>query len=175
MSHLYLGAVAFGFTLLVASFLLGGKDAHVGHHLDSAPGLGWAPIGSLRFWVFMCAFGGGAGYALTLLGSSPLEAGAGALVTGWVSGTLAVGIIRRLSQTSASSTVESGELVGANGTLLLPVAADKPGKVRVEIKGRAVDFVAYLVDDEPPLPTGASVMIVAERGPGALLVGKSEL
>jgi membrane protein implicated in regulation of membrane protease activity len=175
MSHLYLGAVAFGVTLLVASFVLGGKDAHVGHHFDSAPGLGWAPIGSLRFWVFLCTFGGGAGYALTLLGSSPLEAGMGALVTGWASGALAVGVIRRLTRTSASSTVEERDLVGANGVLVLPVAAEKPGKVRVEIKGRAEDFVAYLVDDDPPMATGATVLIVAERGPGALLVGKAEL
>ncbi len=175
MSHLYLGGIAFGVTLLVASFLLGGKDAHVGHHADSAPGFGWAPIGSLRFWVFLCTFGGGAGYALTLLGSSELEAGIGALATGWVAGTLAVGIIRKLTSTSTSSGLVSGDLVGATGTLLLPAAANNPGKVRVEIKGRTEDFVAYLVEDEPALAAGASVLIVAERGAGALLVGKHEL
>src|SRR5277367_757258 len=108
MSHLYLGGVAFGVTLLVASFLLGGKDVHAGHSADSAAGLGWAPIGSLRFWVFLCTFGGGAGYALTVLGSSELEAGAGALVTGWVTGALAVGIIRRLTATSTSSAISPG-------------------------------------------------------------------
>jgi hypothetical protein len=47
--------------------------------------------------------------------------------------------------------------------------------VRVEIKGRTEDFVAYLVEDEPALAAGASVLIVAERGAGALLVGKHEL
>jgi hypothetical protein len=175
MSHLYLGGIAFGVTLLVASFLLGGKDAHAGHHVDSAPGFGWAPVGSLRFWVFLCTFGGGAGYALTLLGSSELEAGIGALATGWVSGTLAVGVIRKLTSTSTSSGLVSGDLVGATGLLLLPVAANKPGKVRVEIKGRTEDFVAYLVEDEAALASGASVLIVAERGAGALLVGKHEL
>ncbi len=175
MSHLYLGGVAFGVTLLVASFLLGGKDVHAGHAADTAAGFGWAPIGSLRFWVFFCTFGGGVGYVLTGLGSSELEAGVGALATGWVSGALAVGIIRRLTTTSTSSGIEPGEIVGTTGTLLLPVAADKPGKVRVEIKGRSEDFVAYLVDDDPPLATGATVLIVAERGAGALLVGKHEL
>jgi membrane protein implicated in regulation of membrane protease activity len=174
MSHLYLGGVAFGVTLLVASFLLGGKDVHAGH-VDSAPGFGWAPIGSLRFWVFLCTFGGGAGYALTVMGSSELEAGVGAVTVGWISGALAVGIIRRLTTTSASSSIEPNELIGMIGTLQLPVAAGKPGKVRVEIKGRAEDFVAYLVDDEAPLATGATVLIVAERGAGALLVGKHEL
>src|SRR5690348_3492855 len=61
LSHIYLGAVAFGVTLLVASlFLHGGKDIHHGH--DSADALGWAPVTSLRFWVFFFAFGGGTGY-----------------------------------------------------------------------------------------------------------------
>jgi len=174
MSHLYLGAVAFGVTLLVASFLLAGKDVHVGH-VDSAPGLGWAPIGSLRFWVFFCTFGGGAGYALALLGSSELEAGIGALAIGWISGALAVGVIRRLTATSTSSGLAPGDLVGATGTLLLPVAPGKPGKVRIEIKGRTEDFVAHVDDDDPALASGAAVMIVAERGAGALLVGKPEL
>ncbi|HEY3805388.1 MAG TPA: hypothetical protein VGL61_22425 [Kofleriaceae bacterium] len=177
MSHLYLGAVAFGVTLLVASFLLGGKDVHAGHggHADTAAGFGWAPIGSLRFWVFLWAFGGGAGYALTLLGSSELEAGIGAAATGWIAGALAVGIIRRLAATSTSSGLVAGDLVGATGTLLLPVAPGKPGKVRVEIKGRTEDFVAFVDDDDPPFASGAAVMIVAERGADALLVGKPEL
>jgi len=178
MSHLYLGAVAFGVTLLVASFLLGGKDTGHGggHHADSAPGLGWAPITSLRFWVFLCTFGGGAGYALVALGSSDAIAGAGALGVGWLSGTLAVGIVRRLTKTSASSGVEGSDLIGTTGTLLLPVAKGKPGKVRVAVKGRTDDFVAYLVDDDAPeLPTGSKVLIIAEGDPGALLVGKSEL
>jgi membrane protein implicated in regulation of membrane protease activity len=179
MSHLYLGAVAFGVTLLIASFLLSGKDAHAGGHhaghADSPPGLGWAPIGSLRFWVFLCAFGGGAGYALTVLGTREPYAGVAALAIGWGSGVLAVGVIRRLTATSTSSSVERGELVGATGTLLLPIAPGKPGKVRIAIKGRNEDFVAYLVDDEPALATGATVLVVAERGGGALLVGKHEL
>ncbi|HET9988783.1 MAG TPA: hypothetical protein VFQ65_09685, partial [Kofleriaceae bacterium] len=83
MNHLFLGAVAFGVTLLVASFLLGGKDTDHGGggghaHGDSAPGFGWAPFSSLRFWVFLFTFGGGAGLALEALGSSQLEASLGA-------------------------------------------------------------------------------------------------
>ena len=41
--------------------------------------LAWAPIGSLRFWVFLFTFGGGAGLALTKLGSSAVVAAVGAL------------------------------------------------------------------------------------------------
>jgi hypothetical protein len=176
LSHIYLGAVAFGVTLLVASFLLGGKDTDHGgdghDHAGGAPGLGWAPVTSLRFWVFLFTFGGGAGLALTALGSSDLVAALGAAGIGWASGALAVAVIRGLTRSSVSSQVGAKELVGSSGTLVLPVGPGKPGKVRVEIKGRAEDFVANVVDDGGELPTGAQVLIVAEGDQGSLLVSK---
>jgi membrane protein implicated in regulation of membrane protease activity len=175
LSHFYLGAVAFGVTLLVASLVLGGKDTdHAAHHDAGELGLGWAPVTSLRFWVFLCAFGGGAGLALEALGSPPAVAAAGALGVGWAAGALAVWVIRSLTRHSVSSELGAAELVGATGTLILPIGPGKPGKVRVELKGRAEDYVASLVD-AGELPSGASVLIVAEAERGTLLVAKTEL
>ena len=180
MQNLYLGAVAFGVTLLVASFLLGGKDTDHGDgnaadagHADF--GIAWAPFGSLRFWVFFFTFGGGAGYALSKLGSSSVVAGVGAGVIGWLAGALAVSVIRSMTKHSASSELAGAELVGATGTLTLPVGPGQPGKVRVEIKGRAEDFVANVVEDGGNLPTGTTVLIVAEGERGSLLVTKHEM
>lgn len=178
MNHIFLGAVAFGVTLLLASFFLGGKDTdHGGHgHGDSAPGFGWAPFSSLRFWVFMFTFGGAAGLALDALGSSELVAGIGAAVIGWASGAIGVTVVRKVSSASESSHIHASELVGATGTLLLPVGKDRPGKVRLDVKGRQEDFVANLVDeDASELPTGTQVLIVAEGERGTLLVNKTEL
>lgn len=175
LQTLYLGAVAFGVTLLVASFLLGGKDTDHGDggHVDF--GLAWAPFGSLRFWIFLFTFGGGAGYALTKLGSSSVIAGVGAGLIGWVSGALAVTVVRSMSKHSASSEIAAAELVGSTGTLVLPASPAQPGKVRVEIKGRAEDFVANVVEDGGNLPTGTTVLIVAEGERGSLLVTKSDV
>jgi hypothetical protein len=174
LQTLYLGAVAFGVTLLVASFLLGGKDTdHGDGHGDF--GLAWAPFGSLRFWVFLFTFGGGAGYALTKLGSSSVIAGVGAGAIGWVAGALAVMVVRSMTKHSASSEVTAAELVGTTGTLLLPSSPGQPGKVRVDIKGRAEDFVANVVEDGGNLPTGTTVLIVAEGERGSLLVTKHEM
>ena len=174
MSHIYLGAVAFGVTLLVASlFFHGGKDTDHGH--DTEAGLAWAPIASIRFWVFLFAFGGGTGYVLTRLGSSELEAAAGAVGVGWLSGALAVTVIRALGKRSVSSEVGAAELVGSTGTLVLPVGPGKPGKVRLEVKGRAEDFVANVVEDGGDLPSGTPVLIVAEGDRGTLLVTKHEM
>ena len=181
MNHLFLGAVAFGVTLLVASFLLGGKDTdHGGHgHGDSAPGFGWAPFSSLRFWVFLFTFGGGAGLALSALDSSELVSGVGALAVGWLSGAIAVTVIRKITSSSSSSLVMGKELVGMTGTLVLPVGNDKPGKVRVDVKGRTEDFVANLYkaghDAGAELVTGTHVVVVAEGDLGSLLVTKHEL
>ena len=180
LENLYLGAVAFGVTLLAASFLLGGKDTdhgagghHGGGHGDA--GVAWLPFGSLRFWVFFFTFGGGAGFALAKLHSSSVVAGVGAGVIGWFSGALAVTVIRSMAKHSASSEVDAKELVGSTGTLILPASPSNPGKVRVDIKGRAEDFVAIVVEDGGNLPTGTTVLIVAEGERGSLLVTKQEL
>jgi hypothetical protein len=178
VDHIYLGAVAFGVTLLLASLFLGGKDTGHGGghaHADSAVGLGWAPVTSLRFWVFLFTFGGGAGLALTALGSSEAVTAAGAAGIGWASGALAVAVITSLTKRSVSSLVGAKELVGASGTLVLPASPTKPGKVRVEIKGRAEDFVAHVVDDGGDLPSGTHVLIVAEGDRGSLLVTRNEM
>ena len=178
MNHVYLGAVAFGVTLLLASFVLGSKDTdHGGHGHDADAGLAWAPVASLRFWVFLLTFGGGAGLALDALGSSAALSAVGAGVIGWVAGAIAVTVVRSMTKHSASSDVKSGELVGLAGTLTLPVGKDRPGKVRVDLKGRSEDYVAALVedDDAAELPTGTPVLIVAEGERGSLLVAKAEM
>lgn len=180
MNHVYLGAVAFGVTLLLASLLLGGKDTGHGdaghvHDGDGGMGLGWAPVTSLRFWVFLFTFGGGAGLALTELGSGPVVAAGGALGIGWASGAIAIAILRSLTKHSVSSEVRAADLVGEIGTLVLPVGPGKPGKVRIDAKGRTEDYVANIVDDGGELPSGTAVLIVSEGALGSLLVAKGEM
>jgi hypothetical protein len=173
VDHVYLGALAFGVTLLAASLLLhGGKDTH--HDHDAGHGFGWAPIASLRFWVFLMTFGGGAGYVLTELGEGDAISGGGAFAIGWLAGVIAVGVIRSVARANVSSQIAGKELVGTTGQLVLPVGKDRPGKVRVAFKGRNEDFIAHAVDDVE-LPSGSPVLIVAEGDLGSLLVAKSEM
>jgi hypothetical protein len=175
LKTVYLAALAFGVTLLLASLLLGGKDNDHDGHPDGDLPLAWAPVTSVRFWVFLLAFGGGAGLALEALGSTELVSGLGALGIGWAAGAIALTVIGQLRKHSVSSELDPGELVGVTGTLVLPVAPGKPGKVRVEVKGRAEDYVANVVDDGVELPTGSPVLIVAEGEQGSLLVAKGEM
>jgi membrane protein implicated in regulation of membrane protease activity len=180
LTKIYLAAVAFGVTLLLASLLLGGKDTDADGdgdgdgHGGELP-IAWAPVTSLRFWVFFLAFGGGAGLALEGLGSSAVVAGLGALGIGWAAGALAISVVNHLRKHSVSSELGGNELIGTTGTLLLPASPDKPGKVRVEIKGRAEDYVASVVEGGAELPAGTPVLIVAEGERGSLLVEKGEM
>jgi hypothetical protein len=176
VNHFYLAAVLFGVVLLLGSLVLGGKDtAHGGHDYDVS--VAWAPVASIRFWIFLMTFGGGAGLAIDWLegtGSDiTLLSLGGALGIGWLSGVLAVGIIRSLSRGSASSQVDAKELVGVTGKLVLPVAAGKPGKVRLDVRGRVVDYIAHAVDDTGELLTGSSVLIVEPKTDGSVVVAKA--
>jgi hypothetical protein len=58
---------------------------------------------------------------------------------------------------------------------VLPVGPGKPGKVRVDAKGRIEDYLANVADDGGELPSGTAVLIVAEGDRGSLLVTRSEL
>lgn len=184
MTKLYLAAMAFGATLLIVSLVVGGKDTDHGSAGDAHAeggaslgdvGLAWFPVFSLRFWTFLLAFGGGAGFALTKLGSSAAIAAVGAGGVGWIAGALSVAAVRSLTKHSVSSALSTVDLIGASGTLLLPVAAGRPGKVRVDVKGRTEDFVAYIVDGGGELASGAAVMIISEGERGSLVVAKAEI
>jgi hypothetical protein len=94
---------------------------------------------------------------------------------GWASGAIAVAVVRSLAKHSVSSELTAADLVGETGTLLLPLGPGKPGKVRVDIKGRTEDYVANIVEDGGELPAGAAVLIVAEAEGGVLLVARAEM
>jgi hypothetical protein len=172
VNHLYLAAVLFGVVLLLGSLVLGGKDtAHGGHDFDVS--VAWAPIASIRFWIFLMTFGGGAGLAIDYFEDNAWLAAGGAIGVGWLSGVLAVGVIRSLSRGSATSQVDTKELVGVTGKLVLPVATGKPGKVRLDVRGRIVDYIAHAVDDTPELLTGSNVLIVEPKPDGSVVVAKA--
>lgn len=180
MLHVYLAALGFGGTLLIASLVMGGKDSSAdqdaGGHGDHGDGGGgelvWSVARSLRFWTFLLAFGGGVGALLTWLGtgSSPVRAIAAA-ATGLAAGVVASTVVRATSG-GASSAVGASELAGATGVVVVPIAARGVGKIRVDAKGRAVDLIAE-TDDEAALPTGTEVLVVSGGADGRVQVTRA--
>jgi hypothetical protein len=178
MLQIYLGALAFGGTLLIASLFLGSKDAdhdhgdgdgeHEAH--GAADGFAWLPVTSLRFWTFVLAFGGIAGALLTWLGGigEPIV-GVAALAVGWGSGLGMNLAMRGLRKGSVGSEVALQELSGETAQVVVALRKDQIGKVRLSAKGRVLDLLAE-TDDPELLAVGSSVMIVGEGEQGRVQV-----
>jgi hypothetical protein len=180
MLSLYLGALAFGGTLLVASMVLGAGQKDVSHgDTDDAgdkdhggDGLAWLPVTSLRFWTFFLAFGGATGALLTAttsLGVGPVAAAAWAV--GWASGVAIVASVKSLRKGSVGSEVSSKDLRGETAEVTVALGKDRIGKVRVVAKGRIHDVIAET--DDTQLSIGDKVMILGEGAEGRVQVTKS--
>ena len=179
MLPLYLGALAFGGTLLIASMVLGGddhghdhdhgldKDVHVGD------GLAFLPVASLRFWTFLLAFGGAAGTALTYAGGmSRVVVGVIALAVGWAAGVGMVTVMRTLRRGSVGSEVSPKDLGGETAEVVVAIGRGTVGKVRVTAKGRIHDLIAE-TDDDATFAAGSKVMIVGEGAEGRVQVTRA--
>jgi membrane protein implicated in regulation of membrane protease activity len=121
-------------------------EASAGH--DAGHGDGdhdasiWLIFASVRFWTFAFLAFGLVGTLTTLLHvASPTATIIAAIASGFASGTFAATVVRRLTSKSASSHAVPIEIVGKLGRVIVPLGT-APGKVRVEVKGTIVDYVA---------------------------------
>jgi hypothetical protein len=177
MIAVYLTALGFGGTLLVATLIFGGDHHDAGgaghaHPLGAHDFNAWLPIGSLRFWTFFLGFGGGVGAILSYQGiAAPAVIAAVAIVIGWVTGVVAVAIVRALRGTSIDSTVGEPELIGASGVVVVGIPAGEIGKVRFQAKGRSFDLVAE-GEYSAAVPAGTHVIVVGRGEDGRVLVSQ---
>ena len=171
MLAVYLAALGFGGTLLVATLIFGGHhDAH--HPLSGHDFSAWLPIGSLRFWTFFLGFGGAVGAILTYQGlAAPAVVAAVAIVIGWVTGVVAVAVVRALRGTSVDSTVGEPDLIGASGQVVVAIPEGGIGKIRMQSKGRSFDLVAE-GEYSAAIPAGAAVFVVGHGEDGHVLVSR---
>lgn len=120
----------------------GGHDGS-SHGADHDAGL-WSLVASVRFWSFLLLAFGLVGTLLTVFAlAGPAVTFGLALASGFASGTFAVTVIRRLLTRSTTSNVKRGEgVIGKLGKVIVPLSPDGRGKVRIEVKGSVVDYVA---------------------------------
>ncbi|KAB8332827.1 NfeD-like protein [Scytonema tolypothrichoides VB-61278] len=87
-----------------------------------------------------------------------------AIAVGIVGGVLIVGLIslQRRRQV-VDSLVRSDNIIGCFGTVEIPLNYNSPGKVRVNLKGSLVDFVAF-TDETQQLHQGDRVVVVGMKG-----------
>jgi len=151
VGSVYLVALALGGGFLAVQFLLSAHDqpglhgfqdlsggATGGSHGDHTGG--WF---SPRFFTFL-AFGFGlSGSLLHFLAlASPALTLGFAAAAGLGSGFLVSGVFRTLGRREVSSSASLGEAGGHLARVLLPCGPGRPGKIRVTLKGQAVDVIA---------------------------------
>ncbi len=157
--------------------LLGGHHGDAGHDASHGHGDGdghessaWSLLASVRFWSFALLAFGLVGTSLTLLSLAERALTAAlAIGSGLGSGFFAAGVIRRLSSRPASSHVDSGDVLGHVGRVIVPLVPGGLGKVRIDIKGASVD---YLARSSETLAAGDAV-VVEEVSEGELRVSRA--
>jgi membrane protein implicated in regulation of membrane protease activity len=161
---LYLIALILGGGALLVQ-LLAGSDHDVGGHdgtLDDAHPDAGPGIVSTRSLTFGIAAFGMVGAPLHIFGVlSPQHAliiASGAAVAAMAVAGFA---FRTLGSPAASGAASFDELVGRDGRVLVDCTRAARGKIRVALKGHAVDLMA--TTDEERIPAGATVKIVDVR------------
>lgn len=174
---LYLAALILGLGTIMVQLLMGGhgdanaggaESAEVDHHVDTGHSdahveAGFLPIFlSLRFWIFGSLAFGMVGSLLHFLGlASALVTLVVASFMGIGSGMLASWIFRVLNRQHISSGALENDAVGHVGKVLIRVAAEGHGKVRIQLKGQTIDLLA--TTDEIELLEGEQVLVEEMR------------
>ena len=139
----------------------GGHGHGHGHGATDASVL--ATFLSMRFWTFLLMAFGMVGTLLHYLElASSVVTLVCAVAMGLASGFIASWVFRSLARAATSSGAAEGDTVGRVGKVLLPCRKDARGKIRIEVNGQMIDFLA--TTDEEELAAGEDVLVVEMRG-----------
>lgn len=145
-------------------------DAHV--EIDHGPDL-WLPFLSLRFWTYGLAAFGLTGVLMVTLaalapgGALPWSIGAGILV-----GTMVSAITRWAMKSESGSSAKGEDFLGKTGRVMVPIGANLPGKVRMQVKGDWVEMLA-LTEGGEDIQSDEEVVVVGIENDRARVVRKS--
>jgi hypothetical protein len=170
---LYVLALLVGVGVLGLQLFLGHDTA--GHDVDhgdaSHDGLGWSMLASVRFWSFALLAFGLVGTLITLFGfAEHIVTALVSLGAGLAAGAFAVTVISRLMHRSPQTDTSVGEVRGRVGRVIVPIAIDARGKVRVDVKGTAVDVVARANET---IDSGEAVVVEEVYDEGDVLVSRA--
>lgn len=204
MSTMFMVCAVIGGTILVCQFVLmlvglGGDDAHFeahgggdaghaleglehdvdspdGHDAHGHHGSTWLfSIISVRTLVAATTFFGIGGLlAESLQAGPPLQLFSGVLLGGaaMISVHKLMGLMHRLSE---DGTVRIQRAVGLNGTVYVPIPANKSGsgKIHLNLQNRLMEYAAVTANGEK-LTTGSPIVVVGVVGDDILEVAPAE-
>ncbi len=179
MGIVYVSALVFGAGVLLGQTLMAGHDdgevdCQHGHgelladvEAEAEPsgshGDAFSWLLTLRFWVYGALAFGLSGTLLHYLKlAGPVVTPLVAVAMGLFAGALASWVLGVLLRQSVSSGGTIADLVGRSGRVLIGVKPGSIGKVRVFVKGQAVDLLA--TTDDEGLDQGEEAFIVEVRG-----------
>ncbi|HKU41222.1 MAG TPA: hypothetical protein VJR89_23830 [Polyangiales bacterium] len=96
---------------------------------------------------------------------------AGAAMGGTFTTLVITRIFRAAKQLEGSGNLNMRNAVGAEATVYLRIAPQKPGKVTVTVQGRSVEAEA-VCEEEAIFDTGARVRVLRANADGSLVIGK---
>jgi membrane protein implicated in regulation of membrane protease activity len=171
--YAYVALAVIGLVLLGASLAGTGHDHAFGHDAAGADHASPASaLLSVRVWTYLLAFGGVTGVLLRTVGRvHEPKAAIGALAVGAVAAAMARAVIGRASRAGASGTMQSRDLVGKTGSVIVPFAAGATGKIRVRVAGADVDVLATAEGET--LDQRDEVLVVELREGGTALVTRN--
>lgn len=114
---------------------------------------------SFKFWTFGSCFFGLTGLVLTRLGVNPGMVAIAAIAIGLFCGLSIAWALRSLRRRQVNSLVQTADLAGLEGIVEIPLSADSRGKVRLNVKGSLVEFIAY-TNETRTLQTGDRVFVI---------------
>lgn len=167
MLPLYVGSLALGGVLIIASIVLGDTDTDADLDLDADVDLDvgldgdqdallvlkdpgdavadagiWLPFFSLRFWTFALAGFGASGLLLNMLDVTGFLAAGVSISLGGILGTGAAWVFRQLQLTEPTGNVGLLDVNGSEATVLISVGPDKHGKIRLMVDEQYIDLPA---------------------------------
>ena len=109
----------------------------------------WLPFFSWKFWTFGSCFFGLTGILLYYFSPSlsPTITAIISIIVGILCGTIMAWVLHILKHSQVDSLVRSTDLVGLWGTVDIPFDKNSKGKIRVNVKGSVVGFIAFTEQD----------------------------
>ena len=133
------------------------------------------PFTSIRFWTFGSCFFGLTGVVLSHFTTlAPVTIASFAVAMGIVCGTAMVWALRLLQFSQSDSMVRNADIIGLSATVEIPFDATSKGKVRLNVKGSGIDFVAF-TEETQGFQKGEKVFIVGIKNNQLWVVSQSAL
>lgn len=173
MTAVFAFAAIFG-GLLVLVFLFGGDfdaDADVDFDVDGDIDIEGtagsalsvlAGVFSIRNVVFFAAFFGVAGLVFELVGAGGAVAFILAVGVGLAAAIMNHRLVRYIRNTDSDSTVTDDRITGSVAQVVLPIGAERKGRVTADVDGHRINLVAlpYRPTDDSSFEVGDQVVIV---------------